>query len=188
MAKAILPTNFTDDVLNESMDGKRRYNMIPNADGSQSLEDVTAYDQLGSNFGASNINAMNQAINESFDKNKMISDMDELDAVTQSGYGVDALLVKEVNESLNSKTAVIIQNFQQGDSVSYPDGFTMDNCVIVSVMGYYSENQRWLNCFNANDMGSDFLHLSLRPDNIYCDARFAPNGFTNFKVVLQKIS
>lgn len=100
MAKAILPTNFTDDVLNESMDGKRRYNMIPNADGSQSLEDVTAYDQLGSNFGASNINAMNQAINESFDKNKMISDMDELDAVTQSGYGVDALLVKEVNERL----------------------------------------------------------------------------------------
>ena len=131
MAKAILPTNFTDDVLNESMDGKRRYNMIPNADGSQSLEDVTAYDQLGSNFGASNINSMNQAINESFDKNKMISDMDELDAVTQSGYGVDALVVKEVNESLgkihtfiatnvssaNGYADITIPGIQEGDFV-----------------------------------------------------------------------
>ena len=110
MAKPTLPTNYVDDVLNESMDGKRRYNMIPNADGSTSLEDVTAYDQVGSNFGASNLNTMNQAINDSFDKNKMLKTKSELNAVTQEGYGVDATLVKEVNNTLGGITQFIVDN------------------------------------------------------------------------------
>lgn len=100
MAKTTLPTNYVDDVLNGAMDGKRRYREIPNADGTISLEDVTLYDQIGSNFGAAQLNLMSDNINQSFDANKMLQTMDEVNAVTQEGYGVDALVVKQVNNSL----------------------------------------------------------------------------------------
>ena len=100
MAKTTLPTNYVDDVLNGAMDGKRRYREIPNADGTISLEDATTYDQVGSNFGASQLNLMSNNINQSFDSNKMLKTMDEVNAVTQEGYGVDALVVKQVNDSL----------------------------------------------------------------------------------------
>lgn len=102
MAKTTLPTNYVDDVLNGAMDGKRRYREIPNADGTISLEDATTYDQIGNNFGASQLNLMNDNINQSFDANKMLKTMDEVNAVTQEGYGVDALVVKELNSSLYS--------------------------------------------------------------------------------------
>lgn len=100
MAKTTLPTNYVDDVLNGAMDGKRRYREIPNADGTISLEDATTYDQIGNNFGASQVNLMNDNINQSFDANKMLKTMDEVNAVEQEGYGVDALVVKELNSSL----------------------------------------------------------------------------------------
>ena len=103
MAKTTLPTNYVDDVLNGAMDGKRRYREIPNADGTISLEDATTYDQIGNNFGASQVNLMNDNINQSFDANKMLKTMDEVNAVTQEGYGVDALVVKELNNSLEAK-------------------------------------------------------------------------------------
>lgn len=103
MAKTTLPTNYVDDVLNGAMDGKRRYREIPNADGTFSLEDATTYDQIGNNFGASQLNLMNDNINQSFDANKMLKTMDEVNAVTQEGYGVDALVVKELNSSFQWK-------------------------------------------------------------------------------------
>lgn len=100
MAKTTLPTNYVDDVLNGAMDGKRRYREIHNADGTISLEDATTYDQIGNNFGASQLNLMNDNINQSFDANKMLKTIDEVNAVTQEGYGVDALVVKELNSSI----------------------------------------------------------------------------------------
>ena len=100
MAKTTLPTNYVDDVLNGAMDGKRRYREIPNADGTISLEDATTYDQIGNNFGASQLNLMNDNINQSFDANKMLKTMDEVNAVEQEGYGVDALVVKQLSNSL----------------------------------------------------------------------------------------
>lgn len=65
MAKATLPENFKDDVLASSMGGKRRYNLIHNSDGTVSLEDATTYTQVGSNFGAAQVNATNTAVNAS---------------------------------------------------------------------------------------------------------------------------
>ena len=103
MAKTTLPTNYVDDVLNGAMDGKRRYREIPNADGTISLEDATTYDQIGNNFGASQLNLMNDNINQSFDANKMLKTMDEVNAVEQEGYGVDALVVKQLSSSLEAK-------------------------------------------------------------------------------------
>lgn len=63
MAKPILPTNFLDDIMNVSMNGKRRYNLINNPDGTISLEDVTKYDQVGSAFGGGQINQTNAVVN-----------------------------------------------------------------------------------------------------------------------------
>lgn len=65
MAKSTLPVNFKDDVLASSMGGKRRYQLIHNSDGTVSLEDATTYTQVGSNFGAAQVNATNTAVNAS---------------------------------------------------------------------------------------------------------------------------
>lgn len=101
--KQILQTNFVDDILSDSMGGKRRFNLIPNNDGTYSLEDVTEYDQLGSQFGSANINATNNAVNESADKNKILETLAEINATTEKGYMADALAVKELTNSLNVK-------------------------------------------------------------------------------------
>lgn len=114
MAKTTLPTNYVDDVLNDAMDGKRRYREIPNADGTISLEDATTYDQIGSNFGASQVNLMNDNINQSFDANKMLKTMDEVNAVEQEGYGVDALVVKQLNSSLTANSNQFYFDYQDG--------------------------------------------------------------------------
>ena len=98
MAKATLPTNYKDDVLASSMSGKRRYRKIENADGTISLEDVTDYTQIGSSFGASNINATNTAINAAADASKILTTLDDVLACTQSGYTVDAKVTKAMVE------------------------------------------------------------------------------------------
>lgn len=100
MAKSTLPTNYKDDIMNSSMGGKRRYNVIQNTDGTISLEDATTYDQVGSNFGAGNINAINIAINASADASKIIDDVDTINALTKTGYIAGGLALKKVNDSL----------------------------------------------------------------------------------------
>lgn len=100
MAKATLPTNFKDDILASSMGSKRRYNVINNSDGTISLEDVTTYTQVGSTFGAAQINATNKAANAAADASKIIDDYDTLMANTQAGYMAGALAVKEMNSNL----------------------------------------------------------------------------------------
>lgn len=103
MAKATLPTNFKDDILSNGMSGKRRYNMIQNSDGTVSLEDVTDYTQVGSTFGAVQINATNEAVNNAADASKIIDDLDTIKANTQSGYIAGALAVKALDSNLSKK-------------------------------------------------------------------------------------
>lgn len=102
MAKKQLPTNFKDDVLNSQMVGKRRYNLIQNEDGTISLEDVTNYSQIGSNFGAAQMNATNLAVNESFDKNKVIDSLADISANEAAGYAAGALAVRELNGKIEN--------------------------------------------------------------------------------------
>lgn len=63
MAKMTLPTNFLDDIMSASMNGKRQYEMINNPNGTVSFVDVTEYDQVGSTFGGGQINQTNTAVN-----------------------------------------------------------------------------------------------------------------------------
>ena len=86
MAKQVLPTNFMDDILNESMNGKRRWIITQNDDGTYTFEDATTYDQLGNTFGQAQVNEMNKAINESVDQARVIDDYKTLAAVNQEGF------------------------------------------------------------------------------------------------------
>ena len=89
---ADLSTNYMDDILAESMNGKRKYR-ITRADGSfeeVTLEDISEYEQRGSVFGAGDINRTNQAVNEKFDSGDVVDPME----TTVPGFAADALAVK----------------------------------------------------------------------------------------------
>lgn len=101
MAKATLPTNYQDDILKSSMNGKRRYTFTDNSDGTKSLEDATQYDKVGSNFGAADMNKTNAAVNAAADASKIIDSLSTIASTTQAGYMAGALAVKELNQNLN---------------------------------------------------------------------------------------
>lgn len=69
--KTTLPTNFQDDILATTANGRRKYNIINNADGTISLEDVTEYTQTGSDYGAKQINATNTAVNACYSSSEV---------------------------------------------------------------------------------------------------------------------
>lgn len=100
MAKATLPTNYQDDILKSTMNGKRRYTMTDNSDGTKTLEDATQYERVGSNFGAADINKTNTAVNAAADASKIIDNVNDIAANTQTGYMAGALAVKELNQNL----------------------------------------------------------------------------------------
>lgn len=60
---ANLPTNYHDDVLDTSVNTKRKFTMIDNGDGTYSFDDETVYTTVGSTYGASDINATNSKVN-----------------------------------------------------------------------------------------------------------------------------
>ena len=60
----ILPTNYQDDVLSASMNGKRRYKLQLQDDGNYTMDDVTEYDAEGSIFGAAAVNQICDAVND----------------------------------------------------------------------------------------------------------------------------
>lgn len=92
-----LPVNFKDDIL-ASTNTKRKYQLIYNTDGTVSLEDVTSYSQKGSSFGAAQVNQTNTAINNIYSQRML--DLDDVALVTEPGFFVDALAVKELNSKL----------------------------------------------------------------------------------------
>ena len=91
-----LSTDFKDDILDSSNTG-RKYRQITNNDGTMSLQDETTYQQVGSVYGAKEINEEREAINNIY-ANKLVT-LDEIDLVTEKGFFVDALAVKELNSN-----------------------------------------------------------------------------------------
>ena len=62
---AALRTDYKDDLLDTAVNTQRKYNMVTNADGTVSFVDATTYAQNGDSFGAADINAINDKINNS---------------------------------------------------------------------------------------------------------------------------
>lgn len=106
-----LPVNFKDDIL-ASSNTKRKYQQTFNSDGSMSLEDVTQYTQKGSEFGASQVNQTNGAVNNIYDER--IVDVEDLSLVTESGFFVDALAIKEINADLAELSSVEAVTLKKG--------------------------------------------------------------------------
>lgn len=97
MSKQTLPTNYKNT---EYASGTtiQKFNMIQNSDGTVSFEDVTDYSQVGSTFGADELNATNEAVNASADKSDILDSAVAINANTTNGkmagaYGVKELLI-----------------------------------------------------------------------------------------------
>lgn len=65
----MLRTDYQDDVF----EGRRKYTMVNNQDGTVSLIDATEYSVEGDNYGASEINEQNDIINK---KGTVVSNVD----------------------------------------------------------------------------------------------------------------
>ena len=91
MADLDLRTDYKDDILDSSVNEKRKYNIIDNADGTKSLEDVSEYAQRGDSFGAVDINKTNQAV---LDLNQSLNDVIE-------NLTVKDFFVKTANNNLS---------------------------------------------------------------------------------------
>lgn len=99
MAYTPLRTDFKDDIL-DSSNYKRKYKQVVNNDGTFSFQDETTYQQVGSNYGAKEVNEEREAINNIYE-NKLVS-LDDVALVTEEGFFVDALAVKELNSKLTN--------------------------------------------------------------------------------------
>lgn len=51
------------DYKNDKFEGKRRYQMTENADGTISFDDVTVYKEIGDIFNADDVNQINDTVN-----------------------------------------------------------------------------------------------------------------------------
>lgn len=97
MAYTPLRTDFKDDIL-DSSNYKRKYKQVVNSDGTFSFQDETTYQQVGSDYGAKEVNEERKAINKIYE-NKLVT-LDDVALVTEEGFFVDALAVKELNSKL----------------------------------------------------------------------------------------
>ena len=136
MAKPILATDFKDDIMQESMNGKRRYRMVNNSDGTVSFEDVTDYQQVGNSYGAGQINTTNEAVNASADAGKIIDDIDTIRNVTKEGYVAGALALKQVDDSL------IIYKTYSNTATDVPAGLNKGSATALNIS---------INDMSAND-------------------------------------
>lgn len=106
MAYTPLRTDFKDDIL-DSSNYKRKYKQVVNNDGTFSFQDETTYQQVGSDYGAKEVNEERAAINNVYES-KLVA-LDDVALVTEEGFFVDALAVKELNSNL-SKANTVLEN------------------------------------------------------------------------------
>lgn len=118
-----LPTNFKDDILNTSVNSKRKYKMINNTGGTVSFEDKTDYTQEGSEFGAGQVNQTNEAINNIYDER--ILSPEEAALVTEPGFFVDAMVVSELIENLTT-LQTNFRNYYSGTNGYIDDIYVYD--------------------------------------------------------------
>lgn len=62
-----LKTTFKNTVVDTNVNERQKFNMINNADGTVSFEDVTTYKQVGDAFDAADINETNTEVNNHHD-------------------------------------------------------------------------------------------------------------------------
>ena len=178
MAYTPLSTDFKDDIL-DSSNYKRKYKQVVNNDGTFSFQDETTYQQVGSDYGAKEVNEEREAINNVY-ANKLVT-LDEIDLVTEEGFFVDALAVKELNSKimttnanltktntvLENRKPIIIDSTAQGtvnwDTKSFlKAGVTYAFIVIVSSNINSESYRQEINCaLNNVNMGNNGNYYKL---------------------------
>lgn len=171
MAYTPLRTDFKDDIL-DSSNYKRKYKQVVNNDGTFSFQDETTYQQVGSDYGAKEVNEERAAINNVYE-NKLVS-LDDVALVTEEGFFVDALAVKELNSNLTktntvleNRKPIIIDSVAQGtvnwDTNSFlKAGITYAFIVIVSSNINSESYRQEINCaLNNVNMGNNGNYYKL---------------------------
>lgn len=99
---ADLKTDYKDDVLDASVNTKRKWIITENGDGTVTIEDATTYSQTGDIFGSADLNAITLAVNECF---RSVSNGKALiaSAITDKKVPTDATATfAEMAENINS--------------------------------------------------------------------------------------
>lgn len=119
---ADLPTNYYDDILSVSMNGKKKFRLTYRNGTTEevTIEDISEYDQYGSKFGAGDINKTNQAVNEKFDAEDVVDPM----LATVKGFAADAFLTgKTLKKQEDNLTASNGMPFKFGINESGEYGY-----------------------------------------------------------------
>lgn len=166
MAYTPLRTDFKDDILDPS-NYKRKYKQVVNNDGTFSFQDETTYQQVGSDYGAKEVNEEREAINNIYE-NKLVA-LDDVALVTEEGFFVDALAVKELNSNLKTATADSGWQYMTANNLSEKLKFRkIGHVVFVSGSIRFSDNGKF-----ANDQ-----YLGNVPSGM------TPNGYDEFECLI----
>lgn len=118
-----LRTDFKDDVLDVTQNEKRKYRVIHNDDGTISLEDATVYVQKGDNFGANELNEMNEVTNQMLGVNEKLEEINRHPKATLvSEEGTHDLRYSEkqlqIKEDDNWKPATVDMFYGDGKKIN----------------------------------------------------------------------
>lgn len=120
-----LRTDFKDEILAESMNGRRRYRMIQNDDGTVSFEDVSELSVAGDSYGQKEINQLNAEVNQSVKKDQLIKSL----AITEEGNVMDG---KTCAEGINAARGTVLTGTLAAGAttLTFTDASITDDCMI----------------------------------------------------------
>lgn len=106
-----LKTDYKNDILNDSMIGRRRYRITNNDDGSVSFVDISEYDQVGDLLDAEDVNKANELLNRLDGHKHTIADITDMPTkVSHFENDVHYIKASEVENSLNDTSELPVQN------------------------------------------------------------------------------
>ena len=138
--------NYKDDILDLSVNEKRKYEMTTNADGTVSFEDRSVYEQIGDTFGAKELNEISEKLNISGERiryntsNNMVEIMDEEGNWNPWSSGISEEFIIKENSILPGTEYKNITINLQGEFVrfiSQDSGKIMFYCDLTAYNGKY---------------------------------------------------
>lgn len=143
---ADLKTNYVDDVLDTTKNQLRKYQQIQNDDGTVSFVDVTEYTQVGTSFGAKDINDTNAAINDVNGK------LDQVDSnIADTGWQ-SVTFNSEYQKNIGS-----ISSITNGKITSYKQIKSVDLITTAHInVNVASNNNLYLHPSNSSELTDTF--------------------------------
>lgn len=145
---ADLKTNYVDDVLDTTKNQLRKYQQIQNDDGTVSFVDVTKYTQVGTSFGARDINDTNAAINDV--NGKLTNIGTKIANVTINANAKEKIDIINALNTYNTKipSGICIVNFKPDSDKNYYSGVITqkinDTYGLGIVFSYYNNSTVWI--------------------------------------------